>query len=390
MMTEHFRAATPGVHDKLFLNSAGASLMPDVVVENIKAYLNEEAKTGGYQLADAKAEEINAFYNEAAKLINSAPHNIAFAANATDGYSRALSAIPFKENDVIITSDDDYASNHIHFISLQKRYNIKVFRIRNLENGELDIIHFKELIEHYHPKLVAITHIPTNSGLIQNVEAIGELCRQHQIIYLLDACQSVGQIPVDVKKIQCDFLSTTGRKFLRGPRGTGFLFVSDRLLNAAYIPLYIDLRGAVWTENDHYTIIKSAKRFETWELPYALLMGYKAALNYANAIGMENVARYNKQLMKQLRENLRSIPGLSLFDKGTKTGSILTFRKEGVSLAETKNTLDAHRVYYSVTQRESALIDFDKKGIDWAIRLSPHYFNTFEEMDKAAEIINAL
>lgn len=390
MNIEQIRKDTPNCSDKIFLNSAGSSLMPKMVVKKINEYLFEEEKLGGYRVAESKEMEINDFYIQAAKLINCDPKNIAFAHDATDAYTKALSSIQFEPHDIIITTDDDYVSNHINFISLQRRYKIKVVRINNLNNGDIDINDFEALIKKYQPKLVAITHIPTNSGLIQNAEKVGEICEKNQILYLLDACQSVGQILVDVKKIRCDFLSVTGRKFLRGPRGTGFLFVSDKLLNDGYAPLFIDLRGATWTGIDKFEIMESAKRFESWEVPYALVTGLKEAIKYTNKIGIGHIQAYNQKIMKRLRVNLSSIPNVNLFDKGSNTSNLLTFIKEGKSLEEISYNLDQNHVYYSVSLKKYAFIDFSKKGIDWAVRLSPHYFNTIEEIDKVSEIIKEI
>ena len=387
MNIEQIRQDTPNCKDKIFLNSAGASLIPKIVVHKVNEYLIEEEKIGGYKLEELRKSEFDEFYNEVAKLIHCEAHNIAFVNNATDGYIKALSSIDFKEDDTIITTDDDYASNHIHFIALQKRYDINVVCIKTFENGELDIEDFETLVKMYHPKLVSISHIPTNSGLIQNVEAIGNICEKNNIIFLLDACQSVGQIVVDVKRLKCDFLTATGRKFLRGPRGTGFLYVSDKILKEQYAPLYIDGRGATWTEIYKFEMLDSAKRFELWESPCAFKMGFKEAIKYANNIGMEHIQAYNEKIMKQLRANLSSIPNVVLFDNGLNTSNILTFRKGNVPLKRISNILDKNKVYYSVSNKEWGLIDFNKKGIEWAIRLSPHYFNTIEEMDKVSQTI---
>ncbi|MCB0375315.1 MAG: aminotransferase class V-fold PLP-dependent enzyme, partial [Sinomicrobium sp.] len=348
MDIEQLRNDTPNCKDKLFMDSAGASLMPAAVVRETNAYLSEEEKEGGYKLAALRAGAIEDFYTEVAALLNCKPRNIAFAGSATEAYIKALSSVPFKPGDVIITTDDDYVSNHLHFIALRERFGVKSIRIKNLDNGDMDMENAGTLIKKHRPALVAVTHIPTNSGLIQDVEKIGALCETYNIPYLLDACQSVGQLEVDVKKIRCDFLSATGRKFLRGPRGTGFLFVSDKILQQGYTPLFPDLRGAVWTAEDRYTILDSARRFETWELPYALLAGFREALRYANTIGMKNIRHYNQQIMKRFRENLNAIPGVRMFDNGTHTANILTFRKTGSSLEAIKNALDKHRVYYSV------------------------------------------
>ena len=376
--------------EKIFLNSAGSSLMPKSVVQEINNYLLEEEKYGGYAVEDLKANEIAGFYDQAAQLIGAQPHNIAFTHDATDAYIKALSSIHFKKGDVVITTNDDYASNQIQFISLQKRFGIEIVRIENLENGELDVEDFQNLIDKHHPKLVAVTHIPTNSGLIQNVEAIGNICHDRQIPFLLDACQSVGQIEVDVTKIKCDFLSTTGRKFLRGPRGTGFLFISDNLLKNGYSPLMIDGGGAVWKSIDQYEVLNDAKRFETWEAPYALIIGFKEAIRYANEVGLKSIESYNQKLMFQLRENLSGLQSVQMFDKGLKKCNILTFRKDGKSLKEIEEKLKQNNIFFSVSNKEWGVIDFNKKGIDGAIRLSPHYFNTIEEINNVTKIIDAI
>lgn len=383
----HIKNDIPYYKDMLFLNSAGASLMPKTVVKSISSYLNEEEKHGGYKVKELYENILSEFYVQASILLNCAPQNIAFTHDATDAYSKALSSIAFKPNDVLITSDDDYASNHIQFLSLAERYGIKIYRIKNLENGDLDINDFKRLVDQHTPKLVAITHVPTNSGMVQNVTDIGEICHQNDILFLVDACQSVGQIEVDVQKIKCDFLSATGRKFLRGPRGTGFLYVSDRVLALGYKPLMIDGRGAVWKSEVGFDVLTSAKRFETWEAPYALTVGFAKALLYGNTIGVENIQAYNATLMKKLQSNLTSIKNIQIQDKGSQQCNILTFVKNGKSLQEIKEILDKHRVYFTVSTLEWGVIDYAKKGIHGSIRLSPHYFNTLEEMDQVSEII---
>ena len=390
MNIEKIRNDITDYGDKLFLNSAGSSLMAKSIVQKIEHYLRQEEKFGGYKVAELRAKDISGFYYQAAELIGADPKNIAFTHDATDAYIKALSSIPFKSGDVIITTDDDYASNHIQFISLKKRIGVETIKIKTLQNGDLDIPHFQELLAKQKPKLVAVTHVPTNSGLIQNVEAIGQHCHEQRVLFLLDACQSVGQLNVDIRKIKCDFLTTTGRKFLRGPRGTGFLYVSDKALDDKHYPLFLDGGGATWSQPDQFEAFQTAKRFETWERPYALLIGLGEALRYTNEIGIENIQAYNEKLMTRLRENLKGLTDVKLFDNGSKTCNILTFRKEGKSLEEIEKVFDFNNVFFSDSQKEWGIIDFQKKGIDWAIRLSPHYFNTIDEMDKVSEIIESI
>lgn len=376
--------------DKIFFNSASSSLPTKSVLSKINEYLLEEHQLGGYKVEDIRKDEINEFYNQASILLNCKPRNIAFAFNSTDAYNKALSSIDFKKGDVIITSDDDYVSNQLQMIGLQKRIGVVIKRIKTLENGDLDIDDFKTLLEKYPPKLVAVTHVPTSSGLIQDVESIGAICHDKKVLFLLDACQSVGQLNVDVQKLKCDFLVVTGRKWLRGPRGTGLLFVSDHILNTEMFPMVMDAVGATWSQNNDFKLSETAKRFELFESSKALVAGFAEALKYLNQIKITTVEDRNQMLIKKLRENLKSIQDILLFDKGTKTSNILTFQKEGRTLNQIQEVLNKNDVFYSVTTKPYALIDFEKKGIDWAVRLSPHYFNTVEEIDKISEIIKSV
>ncbi|MDB5244124.1 MAG: capreomycin acetyltransferase, partial [Spirosoma sp.] len=233
------RADTPGCHHSLFMNSAGASLMPQPVVTAMMEYLQQEAQLGGYEVERLRMDQIARFYDETARLLNTRLYNIAYAYSATDAYRLVLSAIPFRAGDMILTTTNDYVSNQLAFLSMQQRFGIRLLRIHDLPNGDLDLTHLEELLQAHRPVLVAITHVPTNSGLVLPAEMVGRLCRQYGVWYLLDAAQSVGQLPLDVTRIQPDFLVATGRKFLRGPRNTGFLYVSDQVLEARLSPLFI-------------------------------------------------------------------------------------------------------------------------------------------------------
>ncbi|RQO40661.1 aminotransferase [Chryseobacterium sp. KBW03] len=386
MNLDLIRQDTPGCSDKIFLNSAGSSLMPKIVVDTIVNYLYEEQQVGGYTAADRKSEQINQFYEEAAKLINAKPFNIAFMSSSTDGYSKALSSINFKDGDSIITTNDDYVSNQIAFISLQKRYHIDIVRVANLPDHELDLEDMERLIKKHNPKLIAVTHIPTNSGLIQNVEGVGKLCRQYNILYLVDACQSVGQMVVDVAEINCDFLTATGRKFMRGPRGTGFLYVSERVLKSDLAPLFLDNNGAVWTAFDNYQLDDTAKRFELFERPNAAWLGFKEALKYANTIGMMHIQNYNRELAGKLRMNLQN-SGFRILDKGNRLGSIVTFCQQDNKIEQIHKVLKENNVFFTVSNKSNALIDFTSKNVDQAIRLSPHYFNTMDEIEKVSRLL---
>jgi cysteine desulfurase/selenocysteine lyase len=381
------RKETKGCSDKIFLNSAGSSLVPDVVLDKMISYLRQEAVIGGYTLSNQSADEIHELYVQAAILLNCSPENIAYTSSATDAYAKAITAVNFKQGDVILTTDDDYISNQLSFLSLKDRFGIKIVRADNLSNGNLDLESFERLVIRHEPKLVALTHIPTNSGLVQPAAEVGAICRKYNILYLLDACQSVGQMLVDVKKTGCDFLTATGRKFIRGPRGTGFLYVSDRVLATDMAPLVFDNNGASWTGTDEYKLEATAKRFEFFEASMAGKLGMASALKYINDIGISNIEKYNMELMQNFRAGLAQVEGLQLHDHGSQLSNILTFTTSNRPLEETAKLLSENRVYFSMSFRNLALIDFNKKDLDAVIRFSPHYFNTIQELEKITDIL---
>ena len=380
------RSETPGCALHNHLNNAGASLQPMPVIRAVQDYWTEESLHGGYEVAAKHAADFAAFYDSTALLLNAQPHNIAYSTSATDAYFRALSSIPFEPGDVLLTTDDDYVSNQIAFLYLQKKLKIKLLRAEKLPEGGVDPQSMKELINAHQPKLVAVAHVPTNSGLVQDVEAVGQLCRENDVWYLVDACQSVGQMPLDVAKIGCDFLSATTRKWLRGPRGAGFLYVSDLALGADFEPAFPDMAGGGWGAPDCYEIEKSAKRFEQWEKNYALLLGSKAAIDYANNIGLAAIESVVTALADHARAQLSSLQGVRVLDKGARKCGIVTAYFEGKNPAAVKHALDSANINAGIGTTINAHIDFTEKGVSWALRLSPHYFNTKAEIDQAVKV----
>ena len=310
------RAETPGCASRIHFNNAGSGLMATPVLEAITEYLELEAELGGYEAADAREEAIHDFYAATAQLLGCKARNIAFASNATDAFARALSSIPFASGDLILTTRDDYISNQIAFFSLRKRFGVDVVHAPNVPEGGVDVGAMERLMRQRRPRLVAVTHIPTNSGLVQPVAEIGRRCRELELLYLVDACQSVGQYAIDVEQLGCDFLSATGRKFLRGPRGSGLLYVSDRALAAGYEPLFIDMRGARWVGPEDYRQVETAARFEDWEFSYATLLGSAAAIRYALTVGIDVIAERTPALGAALRERLAELDGVRIFDRG--------------------------------------------------------------------------
>ena len=382
------RADTPGVQHVSHFNNAGASLMPRSVVEAITNHLTLEAEIGGYEAAELRKEAIRGFYTSTAALLNTSADNIAGTSSATDAYARALSAIPFERGDVILTTINDYVSNQIAFLSLQKRYGIQIIRAEDDPYGGVSLDDMANKIRSLRPRLVAVTHVPTNSGLIQPVEAIGQFCQQEDVLYLVDACQSVGQLPVDVRTMHCDFLTATCRKFLRGPRGMGFLYVSNKVLSEGYSPLFIDLHGASWESANTFIPVPTAARFEDWEFPYPMLLGAAEAHRYALNVGLDEIAARNAELCTNLRSRLNTLPGVRLMDEGKQLASIITLFSERKSAADLKVALLTERINTSISTHGAAILDYDRKGMTTAaLRISPHYFNPEAEIDRLVDTL---
>jgi selenocysteine lyase/cysteine desulfurase len=384
------RKETIGCDFVTHLNNAGAALMPAIVADAIRNYIYEEERYGGYETRDRKAAELEQFYDYAATLLRCKAHNIAFTTDATDSYNKALSSIPFKQNDIILTTTNDYPSNFIAFLSLQKRFGVKVVLVRNTDTGEIDVEDLERKLKVHSPRLLSITHIPTSSGLVQPIERIGEVVKKHDCIYLLDACQSLGQIDVIAASTGADFISGTFRKFLRGPRGAGLLYVSDKALAMGLEPLFPDLHGADWVDAHHYKIRTDAKRFEDWETAYALMMGSSQALAYLLSLGMHNIEQRNKVLLHKLRTGLAHFPSVTLLDRGQDQCSIVTFQLKGLPEHAAKQYFRDKGINVYTTPKSAAIIDFEEKGIDWAIRVSPHYYNTESEIDLLLEAVKAV
>ena len=357
------------------------------MIDAIHHHINLEAEIGGYEAADAAEESIAESYSHVANLISAKSRNIAMVENATVATSQALSAFSFQQGDVIVTTNVDYSSNQIMLLSLAERFGIKIVRADDLPNGGVDPNSVEQLLKKHRPKLVLMSWIPTNSGLIQDVKAVGELCKTHDVPFILDACQAIGQFPVDVNEIPCDFLAATARKFLRGPRGIGFLYVSDDVLKKDLRPLFPDTHGAAWTEPDNYELEPDARRFEYWEFSYAIMLGMGAAAKYANELDLEAAGKRAFELADMVRNKLRKFPGVTIQDRGDHLCAIVSATIDGHNPDDLVQKLRKKKINTSAASRTAGVIDMRAKGADAILRISPHYYNTEEEVERLMEVL---
>jgi selenocysteine lyase/cysteine desulfurase len=366
---------------RIHLNNAGAALMPRPVVTAVADHLQLEVRIGGYEAADEAGADIERAYDDVATLIGAAARNIAVVENATVAFSQALAAFDFRPGDVILTTRNDYVSNQLAYLSLRQRVGVEVVHAEDLTEGGVDPESVRDLLRKRRPRLVAVTWVPTHSGLIQPVAEIGRLCEEAGVPFLVDACQAVGQLDIAVDELRCDFLSATARKFLRGPRGVGFLYVSDRMLAEQRAPLWIDLRGARWTEADAYELVESARRFENWEFAYALLLGMGAAARYAMRVGVREAGQYAAGLAALARARIAELPGTRVLDHGKSLAAIATVAFDNHDADTIVHRLREQAINTSATFRGYAVLDMDRKRATNALRISPHYYNTVRDVE---------
>jgi len=389
-LVRRWRAETPGTDRLVHLNNAGAALVPAPVAEAVAGHLRLESELGAYEAAEARAEAVQEAHALVGRLVGVGAGNIALLQNSTFAFTQALGAFDFQAGDVLLTSRADYASNQIMYLSLARRLGVEIVRAADLPEGGMDPESVRTLVARRRPALVSVSWVPTNSGLVQAVEAVGAVCREAEVPYLVDACQAVGQMPVELDRIGCDFLAGTARKFLRGPRGVGFLAVADRALARGAYPLLVDMHGADWTAPDEFRLTPDARRFESWEISFALVLGVGAAAAYALEVGLEQARDRARALAGYARARLARIRGVRVLDRGAEQCAIVTIDPAGRPGPEVKLALRRRGINTSSPERLDAVIDMDEKAVSSALRISPHYYNTVEEVDVVVAAIEEL
>jgi len=382
------RAETPGVANVVHLNNAGAALLPRPVVSRMVAHLEREEAIGGYE-AEAEAEaEIGAVYGSIARLIGAEHDEIAICENATRAWDMAFYSLPFGPGDRILTSGVEYTSNFLAILQVARRTGALVEVIPDAPDGGLSIEALERMLDE-RVRLVAITHMPSHSGLVNPAAAVGRLTRAFGIPFLLDACQSVGQMPIDVGAIGCDMLAATSRKFLRGPRGMGFLYVRRDLADGLEPP-FIDYRSARWTSRGEYRLEDGARRFENWESNVAAKLGLGVAVDYSLAWGLDAIETRVVALAERLRPGLAALRGVAVHDPGPRRSGIVTFTVAGLDPSSVESSLRSRRINVSVSDVAYHRLGLESRGLGSVVRASVHYYNTEDEVDTLVAAVASL
>ena len=379
------RADTPNCENLLHFNNAGASLVPQPVYDSVIGHLDLEQRIGAYEAEDAASATLEDFYDAIAQMLCCHRDEIAYVENATRAWDMAFYSLPLEPGDQILTHSSEYASNYLAYLQQAQRRGLKIDVVPSDAYGQIDIAALESMINE-RTRLISINYIPTQSGLVNPAQKVGEVANKHGIIYLLDACQAVGQMPVDVSRLKCDLLTATGRKFLRGPRGTGFLYVRRSILDKLDPP-FIDLRSGNWIEAGKFEFAPGAKRFENWESYVAGKIGLTHAVRYALDIGLDNIHRRVVTLAEQLRTRLTKIDGVTVSDPGEHKCGIVTFHKQDEEAFALAARLRDKNINISVTTSASARLDSRFTGQSKFARASVHYFNSEEEIERFCDFV---
>ena len=383
---ERIREETPHCSDVIHFNNAGASLGPKCVTDAQIAHLLLEQEIGGYEAANKTLPQQERFYTAFAEFLNCQPSEIAFLENATKAWHAAFHAIDLKPGDHIITADMEYASNYLDLLHSSRRKGLELSTVASDEHGQIDLDALRAEIKS-NTRLICLTHVPSQRGDIQPAKDVGALAKEHNLWFLLDACQSAGQLRLDVNELNCDFLCGTGRKYLRGPRGTGFLYARESRLSEME-PAVVDLHSVQWQSPQSYAIQDNAKRFENWERNMAAMIGLTVAIDYALDVGMESIEERVSSLANILHNELLALPNVVVQERSDDLSGIVTFFKTDQDADSTRNQLLQAGINTSISRQNNAQLDLGKQRVD-VNRASIHYYNSEAEIERFIEVLQS-
>ena len=383
------RELTPGCATGHHFNAAGAALPTSRTLETVIDYLRQEAATGGYEAAKAAVERSDETYAAIARLTGACTDEVAFVESATRAWQTLVASLRLERGDHVVVTRSEYVSNAMMLLGLERERGVVLHIIGTTAAGTIDLDELEAALASTPVAFVALGHIPTFSGLVEPVEAVGALANRFGVPFVLDATQSLGQLPLDVQSIGCDALVSTGRKFLRAPRGTGILVVRRPLLERLE-PWAPDVRGAEWSSARLYELRDGARRFETWEHSPALRHGLGAAAAQALELGIDNIAGAIAAMAAELRTRLADLPGVQLADPPAAGSGIVTFTVEGVPAATVAERLARHRVRVVAVPASHGQWELGARGVPAVVSASVHYYNDLNDLDALGAALETL
>lgn len=382
------RQDTPGVDGRIHLDNCGSALMAQPVIDEIKAAFEREIAVGGYVAQEQQADKLSESYVLLARLLGGSADDYAFVGSAVDGWTKAFYSLPLQPGDNIVTAYNEYCSNYVAYLQVAKLYDVEIRVARPAQGGGIDLDHLADLID-ARTRLISISHMPSSSGEINQVKDVGRIAGDKGILYQLDACQSAGHVPVSAEDIGCDIMTGTARKFLRGPRGIGFLYVNEKA-RSQMEPVVLTNQSAVWSGTDEYTLRQDTKVFEAWERSVVNQLGFASAINYLLELGVEKATNQIAYNASYLREKLPTIRGVQIECPPNATSAIITFNKEGYLPSDIKPVMENQNIGVQIASVVHTRLDMEARGIESAVRISPHYYTSQQDMDGFLNALEAL
>ncbi|RJQ69207.1 aminotransferase class V-fold PLP-dependent enzyme [Pseudonocardiaceae bacterium YIM PH 21723] len=387
MDLDRVRQDTPTCFDQVFLDSAGSSLLPAPVLAEVNGHLRREQEVGGYRAQDERQADLEDGYRVAAEFFDCAPDEVAFAESATRAWQSALASVPFKAGDRVLVTEAEYGGNAVALLAYCVPLGVSVEVVPSDADGCLSIDRLRDMLDD-RVKLVSLVHTPTNGGLVNPVAEAIAAVHETDALTLLDACQTGGQLPVHAAALDADFVSLTGRKWLRAPRGSGLLIVRGRAKGTR--PPIIDHAWTDWTGLDEIDIPSSARVHEAWESSVATRLGLIRALRYAADLGIDTIAEAVQSRAEHLRTGLSALPGVRVHDLGRTKAGIVTFTVDGHTADEVKRYLVQRDITVTVSQLKATRYDMTRRGLTEVVRASPHYFVAPQQLDEFLTAVDAL
>ena len=386
------RAATPGCATVTHLNYAGAALPTAATLATVTAYLEHEARRGGYEAEAEAGEALAATRASAAALVGADPEAVVLTGSDTEGWTRAVWGLVLggllPRGRRVLVDRAAYDSHAIALLQACEHTGAVLEVVGSEPDGTLDLDALDAALAGGDVALACLTHVGTHRGLVNPVEEAGPRCAAAGAITAVDACQSLGQLPVDVARMGCDILTGTGRKWLRGPRGTGLLFVRPELAERM-APIGTDGRSAVWEADDRVRMRPGLQRFVPFETPVALRLGLGTAIDHALGLGLEAIAARVGAVAEELRALLSGIDGVEVHDGGRRRCGIVTFTVAGRTPPEVVAAAGAAGINVSATDTPAARLDLGPPRPPAVVRASPHYLTTEDETARLAEVVAA-
>jgi cysteine desulfurase/selenocysteine lyase len=382
------REETLGCAVGAYFNHSGTSLPTKATVDAIMDHLQRETLHGGMEAAARVADQVHQARTDAAALLGASAEEIAFTPSGSAAFGLVFAALPrLKVGDRILVGRQEWGGNLSTLRAAADRVGATVEQIPCGEDGSVDPQALSSLIDR-RVRLVALTWLPANGGLINDAAAVGRVTRAAGVPYFIDAGQALGQVAVDVVALGCDMLKGAGRKYLRGPRGTALLYVRADFLDRLE-PVYLDVLSGPWVGGGPRRR-RDARVFETSETSIALLLGLGVALSHARAVGIPAIRARIGRLAEGLRGRLSATPGVVVRDLGTERSGLVSFTIEGVGAQEVRTKLSHDRVIVGANGVPYTPLDMTARNLSEIVRASVHYINTEEEIDRLVEAVAAL